>query len=498
VSDNQNRVRIEFQPLRGRLGMAAQVVSLLATGVILWASVIGRRLLYQPLPKLIGNALFYAALAWVWSFVITFLLFLILPRVDSRRMIRTTVRTAAVAIWFAPACILLTQLSPATLVAALALVVMATRLFYSEWVAGLPPGAAPETTAQLLPRELFGRFAEERPAITRDLATGIAAALALQTGFLFVTKHQPLAAGGMFVLTASIVTLFALMSGAVADGPAPSLPRSVLGIAATILLGATLTVGGLRMARGGDGSGDADSGPPGAGSGMGAVASAREVLKELFGDEDKGKEGKGNGDAGAVKPAPQFTGIAPDGTFPGVILWPETRAVTRLVAPLPRGSGTGLAAAQSFSIPFDGRYLLYQWPLMRPPETSILQRGNPAEFAYRTTNHGRLNMDAIQRFDDPVDFACCSRLRVEIWNADRMPDTVALEVLADETSLGAMPVKSHPDLAKDPMVAVPESLDYAIPPGIAPVTELKVVFRRAKARADKSARMSIERFVLLP
>lgn len=486
-------MRIEIQPLRGRLGLAAQTVSLLATGLILWVSVIGRKLLYQPLPQLIGNALFYAALAWVWSAVITFLLFLILPKTDARRVIWSTMRTASVAIWFAPACILLSQLSPATLVAALVLVVMATRLFYSEWLAGNPP--APETPA--VPGGMFGENLPPAKWLTRELMTGIAAALAFQTAWIFVSEHQPLIAGGWFALTAAIVTLFALVSGAVSDGPSPSLPRSVLGVAATILLGASLTVGGLRMARGGDGSGDAGSGPPGAGPPMGAVASAREVLKELFGDDDKGKDGKGNGD-GPGKPVPQFTGIAPDGTFPGVILWPEARPVTRLVAPLPRGSGMGLAAAQSFSIPFDGRYLLYQWPMMRPPATSILQRGNPAEYAYRTTNRGRLNMDAIQKFDDPVDFACCSRLRVELWNADRYPDTVALEVELDETSLGAMPVKSKPDLAKDPVVAVLETIDFPIPAGIAPVTELKVVFQRARVRADKSARMSIERFVLLP
>jgi hypothetical protein len=219
------------------------------------------------------------------------------------------------------------------------------------------------------------------------------------------------------------------------------------------------------------------------------------VLKELFGDQDKGK---GTGDAKVPQPQIPLTGIAADGTFPGVILWPETRPVTRIVAPLPRGTGMGLAAAHSFSIPFDGRYLLYQWPMLRPPATSILQRGNPAEYSYRTTNRGTLNMDAIQKFDDPVDFACCSRLRVEIWNADRFPKTVSLNVELDGTSLGAVPVKSQPDLTKDPVVAVPESIDFAIPPGIRPVTEIKVVFGRARVRADKSARMSIERFLLLP
>ena len=57
----------------------------------------------------------------------------------------STFRTAGVAVWFAPACILLSQLSPATLLAALVLVITATRLLYSEWSRRTPPAprAAP-------------------------------------------------------------------------------------------------------------------------------------------------------------------------------------------------------------------------------------------------------------------------------------------------------------------------------------------------------------------
>ncbi len=465
--------------------MAAQIVSLLATAAILWFSVLGRRLMYQPLPSMLGHALFYAVLAWAWSAGIALALFLMLPARESRRMVHSVIATARVAVWFAPACILLAHLSAATLAAALALVISATRLFYAEWMAGSPAAAE----APPLARGMFGENAPPQPAITRELATGIAAAAALQWGVVSIWKHQPLAAGFWIVAGAAIVTLFALVSGAVADSPRPSLPRSFLGVAATILLGATLTAGGLWIARRGHGSGDglADSAPPG------AAASAREVLRELFGDKDTGKSAQK-----PVLPEPAVTGIAPDGTFPGVILTPEVRPVTRIVAPLPRAGGSGLAPARSYAIPFDGRYLLYQFPQIRPPVTSILERGSPTAMAFRTVARTPLNMDAIQRFDVPVDFACCSRLRVEVWNADRYPGTVSLEVLADLRSLGGLPVRSQPDLQKDPVPAVPESLDFAIPPGIAPVTELKVVFHRARVRADKSARVAIKRFVLLP
>lgn len=474
--------------------MAAQTVSLAATGVLLWHSVIGRKLLYQPLPELMAHALLFAVIAWVWSAATTFFLFLILPGSESSRMVGRTLRTASVAVWFAPACILLSHLSPATLIASLALVITATRLFYSEWMASAPPAAETPSISASIARGMFGENAPRQPVITRELATGIAAAVSMEWGVISIWKHQPLFAGCWFVLSAAIVTLFALVSGAVADGPPPTLPRSALGILATIMLGATLTVGGLRMARGSRAFGEEGDGPPG--SGLGAAASAREVLRELFGDKDAGQSGQGT----ARPPQPQSPtpAIAADGTFPGVILWPEVNPVTRLVAPLPRGGGPGLAIAQTYSIPFDGQYLLYQWPMIHPPATSVLQRGSPAVLAYRTTNHGRLNMDAIQKFDEPVDLACCSKLRVEIRNADRYPGTVSLEVLADDDSLGTQPVLSRPNVDQDAIVAVPESLDFAIPPGIQPVKELKVVFRRARVRADKSARIAIDRFLLLP
>jgi hypothetical protein len=118
--------------------MAAQTVSLLATGVLLWFSVLGRRILYQPLSSLVGHALFYAALAWAWSAAIAFALFLLLPRRERSRMISGTLQTARVAVWFAPACILLAHFSLATLAAALILVISATRLLYAEWMAGAP------------------------------------------------------------------------------------------------------------------------------------------------------------------------------------------------------------------------------------------------------------------------------------------------------------------------------------------------------------------------
>ena len=59
-------------------------------------------------------------------------------------------------------------------------------------------------------------------------------------------------------------------------------------------------------------------------------------------------------------------------------------------------------------------------------------------------------MDAIQQLDQPIDLGCCRAIRVEIWNADREPGTVKLELYANDKLLGMAPVLSKPDLSRDP------------------------------------------------
>ena len=112
-----------------------------------------------------------------------------------------------------------------------------------------------------------------------------------------------------------------------------------------------------------------------------------------------------------------------------------------------------------------GQYLLFRFPQRRPPPTSILQRGSPATLAFSTVDHWPLNMEAIQKLDEPIDLSCCSAIRVEIWNADKYPGTVTLELYANDKLLGVAPVRSTPDLQRDPMVAVTESLDFPISSG---------------------------------
>jgi hypothetical protein len=112
-------------------------------------------------------------------------------------------------------------------------------------------------------------------------------------------------------------------------------------------------------------------------------------------------------------------------------------------------------------------------------------------------------MEARQKLDQKLRLSCCRKVEVHIWNADLHPGTVWLQLLlldgSFERQLGLVPVVSTPDVKRTPVEAVPEKLEFPFPQdGSGEFNELKAVFRRVSTRADKSARIAIDRFVLVP
>ncbi len=469
----------------GRLALLVQGASLGATGCVVWFANLAPRLHRQTLGSIVGQALGFAFLAWAWSAAITFGLYVLMPIAERADTVRSVLRTSAVAVWFAPATILLSQFSPGALAAALVLVVSATRLMYGQWRQMPPEAEEPREAAPYAPGSFAAcQLPERRP--WREMAPGLAASLAIQSGVVAVLMHWPLAGAAFLAMSAAFLTAFAMASGAAGAGRRQSLPRSILGVAMTLLLAVGLTVGGSPgvLARG---------------------------AGWIWGLNSRGGGGAAPPDSATAKskrqPAPGETGLA--GGFPGVILWPEVKPVATLIAPLPAG-GNGMAATplpRPFSIPFSGEYWMYRWPYARPPHDSFRERGSPAALAFSTTDHSPLQMEAYHKLETPVDLQCCGKIQVEIWNADRYPGTVTLELLLVDTerspalsqSLGDARVTSKVDPSREPTVAVRETLEFPVPAAAqAQFDEFRIVFHRARVRLDKSARIAIDRFVLVP
>lgn len=190
-----------------------------------------------------------------------------------------------------------------------------------------------------------------------------------------------------------------------------------------------------------------------------------------------------------------------------MILWPEvTKTRQRLTAP---GRFSWLSTFPAvprtpFEIPFTGQYWMFKPPQIAPPPGSYVRRSSPLDLSFMTTDRRALAMQALQKLDHPLDLSCCGAIQIAISNADRHPGTVALELVLIDTkgpgqpaeSLGKRDVLSRPEASAIPGT---EILDFPIPrAGIRKFDLMQVVFRLDYFRIDRSAKISIEHFTLVP
>ena len=474
-----------------------QVAGLLGTACLIWFASVVPRLPYQSVGAIVMHALKYACLACVASIAIMLGLQLAIGRLSRRDAFRTALGTARTAVWFAPATILLLHLSPAALGAALALVVSATRLLYCQW-----RGSHTHQESPVVVDSMNLGLGYPRPLLVRELGPALTVSLSVQMSVVAALMGYLLLAATLVCLSAAMLTLLSLSKGVYDAGQPKSLPRSALGVLLTVILAAGLTVGGLSP---GLGFGSGTEGDFSLQARPGLLASARALSRKLTKRED------GAGPYPSVTKVylpPEDSVEITDQNFPGVILWPEIKEkYTILVAPLPSWTITPLTTVPRtpFSIPFSGQYWMFKPPYIRPPEGSYFKREDPLDLSFVTTDHRPMSMEARQKLDHTIDLRCCRGIQIAISNADRYPGTIALElVLIDRTgevSLGKRQVTTHPAggfwRASSP---APEILEFPIPAsaGIREFDQIKVVFDRMALRVERSARISIQRFILVP
>jgi hypothetical protein len=469
--------------VKRNLALLVQVAGLAATGWVVWTAAVVPRLARQPLAGVIWEALQHALFACFASAAITLALYLSIARSGRTDALLAALRTSATAIWFAPATLLLSELSPLALGAALVLVISTTRLLYFEWRVIHPDQPAGEF---VIASELFE--APPSPLRLKDLTPALMASFGLQAGIVGVLMGLPLLAAVLFSLTTAMLTFAALSSGAYEPQTNRSLPRSILGLMLTVILAAGLTVGGL--------AGHIQRGARwhwGAGHGSGPVQSVRALLERLLnGDEADRPKGR----VTTIYAPPAGNVEIDDKSFPGVVLFSEPKPRAKLVEPRPGWARTTISSVpmEPSIIPFSGEYWMFRPPDTQPPKKSYLRWGNPETLSFLTTDHATMAMEAHQKLEHPIDLSCCGEIQIAISNADRYPGTVELELILIDNgasqSLGTVAAPFHPEAV----------LSFAIPPGsaIRQFNELAVVFHRDRVRIDRSARISIERFVLAP
>jgi hypothetical protein len=458
-----------------RLIAAGQVAGVLATGWFVWVNAVLPRLGVASLTSMAVASLFYVTLAWICGAIVTFWIYLVVSLADLPHVARFSLRTAAPAMWFAPAIVLLSIPFAAAFAVSLFLIANATRHLVSEWAAIDSP-IGPAIPAHVEPALLFRATGPDAAYLSWKSAPVLMGSLTAQAGLVAMLWAHPFLAAALFALSTAILTSLSIATGAYRPGKPPALPHSALSVVWTFLLAALLTLGGIS-ARGRSGSGsEAASG----GSGQGGESATSPLTDPA---------------------APPDESMGPGGDYPGVILLPVLKPYTTLYASVVAAPGRfGLSLAKPRDIPFSGVYWMYRWPADRPPRRSIVRRGNAAELSFHTTDGWPLKMEAHQKLDPPVSVHCCSQIQLTIQNTDQYPGTVELELILIDTTVPINLVQSLGTLPAGSPSPGEQTLTFPIPPvtALQKFDEIKVVFHRAQLRVDKSAKIAIERFVLVP
>jgi hypothetical protein len=306
----------------------------------------------------------------------------------------------------------------------------------------------------------------------KPFARALLASLSIQTALLAGYLHYPFWAAVLWM--AAAVVIFQSVKAAGGGARRRTMRRMRDALATAILLG-----GMLRFA----------------------------IVQLPFGGGDRSRPPYLKAASKGSAPEGSSASVDNSGDHTGVILLPEREQHTTLVPPLPSMPSDLFDAKHQnpLTIPFYGAYWFFKLPDTKPPQDSFVTRGTPAEMTFYAPDSRPLIMEAHQNLGKLIDLKCCREIRIEIRNADRYPGTVSVELVLVNTregqegsvSLGSSPVTSAPG---EPDAPMRETLTFPISAHtpIRKFDELMIRFPRMRTRMNRSAKIAIDRFVLIP
>jgi hypothetical protein len=186
--------------------------------------------------------------------------------------------------------------------------------------------------------------------------------------------------------------------------------------------------------------------------------------------------------------------------FSGVILAQRARFF-KLAAPTPNRRQAYSAAARAAppaSIEFSGEYWILSAPMQRPPKGSLVTRATPITRSFTSVDRSPILMQARQRLPSAVDLRCCSAIGLSVHSTDDQPETIAFGLCLADSTAPRGPIQRLGIAGLPPRETA--VLSFLVPshPVISQFDELVVDIYLSGPRRHRSAKVAIERFVLVP
>jgi hypothetical protein len=398
----------------------------------------------------LGQALMYVLVAWLVAAGIILLIYLAISVADFHQVLWEAVGVAVHATWLIPAVLLVSTGSPLAVLAGVGLISIAVRLLIS--------GHIPQK----------GNLVRRSPQIQEVQRWGILGAGLFQLGVAALLIDKPYLAAAFGAVSVMTWTAVGISSGLLQRRRPVTAVRSTLTIGATLIL-TTLLLGAQIRAAAGKGQSTnvvdiAQSNP--------LQAEKKMKVTRVFTDSAK---------------------TVPEGV-PGVILRPDTKA----------GKGVAIAAAsprwrlepgvmKPVSFPFTGEYRLFPTSLAGAPSDSLRVSGTPLDARYKTFTGQPVETEAYQKLEPPFDFTNCGALLVALSSDEAVPGMVKVQLL-----IGGKWMDIGSDLFGPAAV---DRLSFQVPlnvPRRLLVSAIRLEFHRDPASVNRTAKVAIDRFELLP
>ena len=431
------------------------------------------------LPAAFTNILLFTAIAWCGAAVLTLLCFLAVTLDDLGEVVWTAVCGSAPAMWFVPATMLLAMPGQAASGLALALIAAAVCLLAAQR-APRRVGSEEQAAARAAQPALFRTPRADRSLAGSRLSVTIGA-FALQGALWCWYVENRLAAASLVALAAAVWTRSWMSRVAVREKAKPRSPMSSIAAVAFALL-LTLGAGVVSLQT------QADTGADGAEIGSSLFEQSRRTLTRLTRPDPPKPVASGKPATPNAAREPGTIGVK---GVPGVILRvAKPKPQWLRLAPVMPGTAR---VSEPLIFEFTGEYHLFRTSSGQLPEGSIVETGTPLESVYVTTNGGTMETQAYQPLIPPVDFTRCGLVRLTLRSGELLPCGATLQLL---TAAGAENLGTQ-IFGMDRNAE--ETLQYFVPDATRqPVRALRLIFQHDPSQGEKSTKVSVLRFALVP
>jgi hypothetical protein len=399
----------------------------------------------------LGQTLLYVLMAWLVAAGIVLLIYLAISVADFHQVLWEAVGVAVHATWLIPALLLVSTGSPLAVLAGVGLISIAVRLLLS--------GHIPQK----------GNLVRRSPQIQEGQRWGILGAGLFQLGVAALLIDKPYLAAVFGAVSVMIWTAVGISSGLLQRRRPATALRSTLTIGATLILATLLLGAQIRTA-----------------AGKGQSTNVMDIAQANPPQAEK-----------KTKVTRVFTDTAmtvPEGV-PGVILRPDTTSGKRvaIAAASPRWRLEPMGVMKPVSFPFTGEYRLFPTSLSDAPPDSLRVSGTPLDARYKSFTGQPVETEAYQKLEPPFDFTNCGALRVALSSDEAAPGMVKVQLL-----IGDKWIDIGSDLFGPARV---DNLSFRVPfdvPRRMLVSAIRLEFHRDPASVNRTAKVAIDRFELLP